>query len=270
MKIMVIGSTGMLGSSVGRYFLNNNIDTTLTYRKESLRYGEKNIKFDILSKSDIHSLFNDYYDYYINCAGSIKQKISQENKEDILINSVFPWKLADMCEKHGSKLIHITTDCVFSGNLGKYSEDFTHDCLDFYGKTKSLGEPSNAMVIRTSIIGEELSGNASLVEWAKSNAQNRVDGYTNHWWNGITTLQYAKICHNIIENNYYKNDKFHIFSPKDICKHDLLGLISERFHLNLTIDPHKNKVSIDRTLRSSKNLVRQLEIPTINQQICEM
>ena len=256
MKIMIVGSTGMLGSAVGSYFLNNCFDVTLTYRKENLKYGKNNIKFDILS-DDIENLFSEPHDYYINCAGSIKQKIIKENKEDILINSIFPWKLSEMCEKFGSRLIHITTDCVFSGQSGKYIEEDIHDCLDFYGRTKSLGEPTNAMVIRTSIIGEELEGRSSLIEWAKSNSRQKVRGFTNHMWNGITTSQYAKICRTIIEDDSYQKNKFHIFSPGDVSKYSLLKMINNKFDLDLDIQPFRAPTSVDRTLRSNKGLVEK-------------
>jgi len=266
---MVIGSTGMLGSDVGKHLLAHGFDVTLTHRKEAFKYEKYGLKFDILT-NDIENLFEDRCDYYINCAGSIKQKISEENKDDILVNAVFPWQLADMCEKFGSRLIHITTDCVFSGQKGKYTEEDVHDCLDFYGKTKSLGEPTNAMVIRTSIIGEELSGKVSLIEWAKSNAGKNVRGFVNHFWNGVTTLQYAKICQNIVENDYYQKGKFHVFSPEDVTKHDLLEIVSNKFDLNLEIQSYRTPMDVDRTLRSNNRLVEKLKIPSIDAQVEEL
>ena len=175
-----------------------------------------------------------------------------------------------MCEKFGSRLIHITTDCVFSGQKGKYTEEDVHDCLDFYGKTKSLGEPTNAMVIRTSIIGEELSGKVSLIEWAKSNAGKNVRGFVNHFWNGVTTLQYAKICQNIVENDYYQKGKFHVFSPEDVTKHDLLEIVSNKFDLNLEIQSYRTPMDVDRTLRSNNRLVEKLKIPSIDAQVEEL
>jgi dTDP-4-dehydrorhamnose reductase len=266
---MVIGAAGMLGHTVEKYFQDQNFDVISTRRGKDIRHTNNTQTFDILT-SDVRDLFENPCDYYINCAGSIKQKISEENKDDILVNSVFPWQLADMCEKFGSRLIHITTDCVFSGQKGKYTEEDVHDCLDFYGKTKSLGEPTNAMVIRMSIIGEELSGKVSLVEWVKSNAGKSVKGFINHFWNGVTTLQYAKICQAIVENDYYQNDKFHIFSPNDVSKYDLLGLINERFRLGIDIHPFETMDIVDRTLRSSKTLTSMLEVPPIERQIVEM
>ena len=264
---MVIGSTGMLGSAVSKFLNNSRYNITTTSRKKTNKHN--NIKFDIL-ENNTEILFEDYHDYYINCIGTIKHKIANDNKEDIIVNSIFPWRLAELCRVNNSRLIHITTDCVFSGKDGKYTEKDCHDCIDFYGKSKSLGEPLNTMVLRTSIIGEEINGKLSLIEWAKSMSGKEINGFNNHFWNGITNLQYAKICKKIIEKDLYENNKFHIFSPNDISKYNLLKLLNDKFKLELKINSYECPTRIDRTLRSVKSLAEKLNIPTIQAQINQL
>jgi dTDP-4-dehydrorhamnose reductase len=159
---------------------------------------------------------------------------------------------------------------VYSGLKGGYTEEDPHDALDDYGKSKSLGEPNNCMVLRTSIIGEETHKNASLVEWVKSQKGGTVNGYTNHDWNGITTKQYAKICDKIITDGLYENECFHIHSPQAVNKHSLVSMIGNRFNLNLTVNPFEATTKIDRTLLSVRGLSDKLNIPTVAQQIEEM
>jgi dTDP-4-dehydrorhamnose reductase len=167
------------------------------------------------------------------------------------------------------KLIHITTDCVFSGKDGNYNEDSLHDCLDEYGKSKSLGEPNNCMVIRTSIIGEEIHKNASLISWAKSMKGKEVNGFLNHLWNGITTKRYAEICEEIIENNLFEINLFHIHSNY-LSKFELLYLINKKFDLRLKINEYFDKTQIDRRLTTNKKLQNRISFKSIQQQIEEL
>jgi len=174
--------------------------------------------------------------------------------------------LANHCIKNNIKLIHITTDCVFSGEKGKYVENDLHDCLDDYGKTKSLGEPTNCMVIRTSIIGEEIHKNASLIAWAKSQSGKQVNGFSNHFWNGITTKQYAKVCDQIIQDNLHEPELFHIFS-NTVNKFELLHLINNKFDFDLIINDFQADKTIDRTLATKKHLNDIIKLPNLSSQI---
>ena len=268
MKIVILGSTGMLGNVVGRYFIERygEDSVVLSDRNVKLSYGKNRFSF-IVGFDRLDSIPK--CDYIINCIGVIKPFIAKNVLRAIQVNSVFPWQLAKYCEENFIKLIHITTDCVFSGKDGYYAEEDCHDCTDIYGKTKSLGEPDNCMVLRTSIIGEELHNNASLISWLKSRKNQEATGYTNHWWNGITTLQYAKICCKIIDFNLHQNELYHIFS-NPINKYDLLKLLNEKFNLNIDIQPFKVNSRVDRTLITTKHFCKYLDIPSITQQIEEM
>jgi dTDP-4-dehydrorhamnose reductase/intein/homing endonuclease len=159
-------------------------------------------------------------------------------------------------------------NCVFDGTKGQYIEDDLQNATDVYGKTKSLGETTNATLIRTSIIGEEVGQSRSLVEWVKSNKDKTVNGYINHKWNGVTCLQWSKICQHIIDNNMFWNGVRHIKSPNVLNKHELVCLISDVYELNLTVNPFKTEKDFDMSLSSKYNT--DIYIPELIDQIIEM
>jgi len=273
MRIIVLGSTGMLGSSVGNEMIKTfgEDNVYLSYRNESVSYGKNKFPFDPLVDSLYDIPFSSSgEDFLISCIGKIKPAIGKNYIDAIEINSIFPRKLANFVENHQfGKIIHITSDCCFDGKTGNYDEKSEHNALDFYGKSKSLGEPENCMVIRTSIIGEEIHNNASLVSWVKSQKDKTINGFTNHFWNGITTKQYAKVCEKIIKDGLYENGLFHVFS-NIISKYELVGMINERFNLGITITPVEAPEKIDRTMSTIKCLNSKLDIPTLENQIKDM
>lgn len=271
MKIVILGATGMLGHKVTEVLRN--------------KYGQKIVALAAKNSDKINSVENSFpfnalvnkislperFDYVINCIGIIKPFVEKSGHLKVMeVNSIFPYKLAKYCEEQNSKLIHITTDCVFSGKKGHYTEEDIHDAKDIYGRSKSMGEPKNCMVLRTSIIGEEKYNNVSLVEWAKSQKGKIVKGFTNHFWNGVTTKKYGEICIDIIENDLYEKGIFHIFSSNDITKKELLFILDRKFNLDLTVEEEEADTPIDRTLRTIKNLNSKLSIPSIQEQIQEM
>ncbi|MGE4214249.1 MAG: NAD(P)-dependent oxidoreductase [Anaerotignaceae bacterium] len=267
-RILVLGATGMLGNAVFNHFnKNNDFITAPTYRTQlnSLTNG---FYFNALNNS-VEAIPKNF-DYIINCIGIITPFIHNNPIESIKINSIFPLELASYCQNNNIKLIHITTDCVYSGNDGKYIETDLHDALDFYGKSKSLGEcNSNAMVLRTSIVGAEIHNFVSLLSWAKSQSGGKIDGYATHLWNGVTTNWYAKVCEKIIYDDLYENGLFHLFAANDVSKYQLLQYFNEKFSLNLDInETFPNKV--DRTLRTTKTLCSKLNIPSVQQMVNEI
>ncbi len=262
-KVAILGSTGMLGNAVAQHFLNNdNYEVFLSSRDDTCE-NKGYFYFDALNPT---ACMLPKVDYVINCIGVIKPFMKNGIENAIVINSIFPHTFSAFCKSNNIKMIHITTDCVFSGKTGRYSESSHHDCLDEYGKTKSLGEPENCMVIRTSIIGAEVKNNVSLVEWVRSQKGKEVKGFTNHLWNGVTTTEYAKICDQIIQKNLYKEDLYHVHSNY-VNKFELLNLISESLSLGLEVQPHQTEISCDRTLMTEKDLMSKLEISTLEEQI---
>ena len=273
MKIAVLGSTGMLGWAVGNYMIKkygeenvwlSNRDFDKSYAKNTFYFDPLNVELSTARPDGIPPC-----DVLLNAIGIIKPHVMKDPAVAIQVNSVFPWKLAAFCKHWGTNLIHITTDCIYDGAKGHYTEDDPHTCNDFYGKSKSLGEPNNCMVLRTSIIGEEAYHQSSLIEWAKSQKGQKVMGFTNHLWNGVTTLQYAKICSQIIDNGLYQDELFHVYS-NEVTKEQLLHLISDRFNLELDIGPVEATEPINRTLSTIKTLNSKLNIPVLSQQISEM
>jgi len=269
-KIAILGSTGMLGNAVAKHFLDTEHEIITTYRGQNgdLCAGGEKYYYDP-TVDNVRLPFS--CDYVINCIGTIKPFIEDDKVKSIYLNSVFPRELADFCEKKDIKLIHITTDCVFSGATGAYSENSDHDCPDFYGKTKSLGEPENCMVLRTSIIGEEIHKDASLIAWVKSMAGKEINGYTNHYWNGVTTNQYAKICDHIIEDDLYTKGLFHIHS-NTVSKFELVTQINNRFNLGIKIHAQAPGQPVDRTLSTITELSNKImnKVPTVQQQILDL
>lgn len=267
MKIVVLGSTGMLGNAVGKYFDSlPGYRTLLSYRNPSLAFGRENFYFDAMDLRCIDALPD--ADYVINCVGCVKQK-DYDIRTYMKVNAQFPHFLARECEKRGMKLIHITTDCVFSGKRGRYHELDEPDCTDNYGISKELGEPRNCMVLRTSVIGEEIRANYSLLEWARSQKGKQVHGYTNHLWNGLTNLEYAKVCHKIIERGWYDNIHRHVFST-DVSKYEMLQAFNKKYDLQLDIVAHVHPEPIDRRLSTVYDLNERLEIPTFEKMIEEL
>lgn len=266
MKIYILGSKGMLGKYVAT-FLNEYYTIVEVTRND--------IDASNISEEELHSkLFHlgvNENDVIINCIGTIKPMVdSLGDLNAIKVNSVFPRVLANVCEKIKVKLIHPTTDCVFLGYKGLYTENDIHDITDIYGRTKSLGEPNNCTIIRTSIIGEEVNQGRSLVEWIKSNKNNTVFGFTNHKWNGVTCLEFAKICKKIIDSNNFWLGVRHIHSNV-VNKKELVEIISEIYDLNINVTPKETPIICDRSLSTIyPEILKFMEIPNIKDQIIEM
>jgi dTDP-4-dehydrorhamnose reductase len=177
--------------------------------------------------------------------------------------------LANVCEYYDVKMIHPTTDCVYSGNKGKYSENDNYDVYDVYGMTKALGEPKNCTVIRTSIIGEEVNQGRSLIEWVKSEKNKTVYGFTNHFWNGVTCLEFAKICKKMIDQNMFWVGTRHLHS-NTLNKKELVELISNSFNLNVTVVEKQTEKSCDRSITTIYEDLSKFEIPTLENQLNEL
>lgn len=261
-RILVIGSTGMLGFAVSAYFKRKNYDVADISRD----------KFDIARDSiDKLDEFLVGVDTVVNCAGIIKPTLSQNTIEDVLkINSQFPRNLANLCSRKDIKCFHITTDCVYTGKKGKYTEEDFYDADDLYGLSKNAGENRDCMTLRTSIIGEEKNKSRSLLEWAKSQSGKTVKGFTNHFWNGVTTLYMAEVIENILNKSLYHKGIFHIHSLETVNKYELLRMFNEIYELDLTIIPSEAPESVDRSLASVYSLNATVVSKPLREQIEEM
>ena len=266
MKILIFGSNGMLGSYVTSY-LSKTYQVIRIVRND---YDLEHLSIDSL-KEFLSSKELEENDIIINCAGVIPQSSKQRNLNTrmyFIINSIFPIILGMICDKYNYRMIHITTDCVFSGKDGNYDETSIHDETNDYGISKSLGEFCNSTIIRTSIIGEELNNKRSLLEWVRSNNGKEIKGYINHYWNGVTCLQLAKIIGNIIHyDDFWKGVK-HIFSPNSVNKYQLVSMINEIYELDIKISEFETENNIDKTISSNYDQI--FDIPDLFLQIKQM
>ena len=264
MKIIVLGSTGMLGNYVEK-FLKKKYDV-ISLNRDKLDASDVNYNKlkSILVQHEVNS-----DDVVINCIGTIKPRVDQlGDLNAILVNSVFPRLLSKLSKELNFKVIHPTTDCVYTGSKGNYNEDDVYDVNDVYGMSKAMGEVSDVCIVRTSIIGEEINNGRSLVEWVKSESGNSIFGYTNHFWNGVTCLQFAKICDQIISKDLFWEGIRHFHSDK-LDKFELVSLINEIYSLKIDISKKETKSPCDRSMTSKFNL-EDFNIPPLRHQISEM
>jgi dTDP-4-dehydrorhamnose reductase len=265
-KILVFGSTGMLGRYISTFFKQKKelivINVCCRITKETIGNVEECL---LENKIDEKTCI-------INCIGQIPQRKTEDldNKTYFLVNSIFPHVLWDVCKKYGAKMIQPTTDCVFSGrrNEGNYVETDEHDETSLYGMSKSLGEPLGCTVIRTSIIGRELENKKSFMEWVIESAENKteINGWTNHYWNGITCLEYCHVVEKIIQDDIFWSGVRHIFSPNIVSKYEMVGYIKEVYNLDVKINSMEYQEVINKSLGSNyknifeiKNLKEQIE-----------
>lgn len=261
-EIVVIGANGMLGYAVSEYFAANGYSVKRMTRND----------FDI-SKDDISELepFLAGATAVINCSGIVKQKIADHHIEEILkVNSIFPINLAKLSDKLKVQCFHITTDCVYSGKKGGYTESDLFDAEDVYGMSKNAGDTDLCMTLRTSIIGEEKSHFTSLLSWVKSQKGKTINGYLDHFWNGVTTLYLAEIIRDIIESNLYQKGIFHIHSKEVVSKYELTVMINKVYGLGITINRFETNEPCDRSLRSEKGLSELLVKKDLKTQITEL
>jgi dTDP-4-dehydrorhamnose reductase len=286
-KVLVIGSTGMLGSTVVKYLVSQGVIVEEANRRGQPVYSQNIVRQFDAEHDSVNKLFehSDLPEYVINCVGLIKQRLEPNSSGDVLraisINSNFPIKLTTLVESLGIKLIQIATDCVYSGARGGYTEKDIKDPVDVYGYSKALGEieSKNVMIIRCSIIGKELDSSKSLLNWVLSQSVgSELNGYVNHFWNGITTYHFAKICHGIMTSNGFSPGVIHLIPADSVSKFELLSEIRTSFgRPDITVREHKDVYFVDRTLQSEKRagLLELWEsaeyesIPTVKEMILE-
>lgn len=247
----------MLGVTLFQHlssFTQNEVYGTLRDKKSIFKnnhnifYGydaEKNEKFfQLIEKINP--------DYVINCIGIIKQRDKNESySKTILINSIFPKNISSFCTLYKIKFIQISTDCVYDGKKGNYNENNSSNAKDLYGMSKYLGEiyDNNHLTIRTSIIGNEIRNRKSLLEWVISQNNDRVYGYMNAKYSGLTTLELSKII-----NKYFLNFKltglYHV-SSNPISKYNLIKLIINEFGLKIKLLKNSS-FKIDRSLNDKR------------------
>tara|TARA_Y100001968_G_scaffold100812_1_gene90742 strand:- start:16078 stop:16959 length:882 start_codon:yes stop_codon:yes gene_type:complete len=259
-RILILGASGMLGHTIFKYFSIKDAFVTLgTYRKSQQvklfpEVLKKRLQLipDISDEIFLKEAINDFHpDIVINCVGIVKQLSTIYTPVDFInINSLFPHKLSLLCQATNTKLIHFSTDCVFSGDKGMYKESDVPDARDIYGRSKLLGEVSNedAITIRTSIIGHELLTSHSLINWFL-NEKKSIKGYKKAIFSGLPTTEIAQILETYIIYNSSLKGLYHL-SSDPINKFDLLSLVAKTYKKEITIEPDSS-VKINRSLDSS-------------------
>lgn len=261
MKVMVIGATGMLGNAMIRV-LSEKADWLVfgTTRSESAkRQLGPDIAACLISNVDVErhdSLVEAFIrirpDVVINCVGLVKQLANAEDPlQAIPINALLPHRLARLCELAGARLVHMSTDCVFSGEKGCYRETDPSDAKDIYGKSKFLGEMAypHTVTLRTSIIGHELQSAHGLVGWFLSQ-QERCNGYTKAIFSGLPTVVLAQVIRDVVIPRPDLSGVYHV-AAQPISKYDLLKLIASVYGKSIEIAPDA-KLVIDRSLNADR------------------
>ena len=260
-KVLVIGGTGMLGHKLVQR-LSERFSVFATIRSDfraveryKLFDPERTIeKVDVTSAIDLeHAITKTEPDIVINCAGVIKQvPQARDVVKTLNINSILPHRLNELSERFGFRLVLISTDCVFKGDKGNYSESDISDATDLYGRSKTLGEVDarNALTIRTSLIGRELSSSHGLVEWFLGNKGRSVNGFSRAVFSGFPTKIFADIIGNLLLSRHDLCGIFHVASDP-IDKYSLLCLVNAAYRAGIEITPD-GSLAIDRSLDSGR------------------
>ncbi|RQO57394.1 NAD(P)-dependent oxidoreductase [Paucibacter sp. KBW04] len=260
-KVLVLGVTGMLGNAVFRLFSESHgFEAHGTARSATglKHFGAEHrtrisVGIDVEHQDQLIQLFNRVRpDVVINCIGLVKQLAEADDPLSALpINALLPHRLARLASLVGARLVHISTDCVFSGTQGNYRESDAPDALDLYGRSKLLGEVDydNAVTLRTSIIGHELASAHSLVGWFLAQ-EGRVRGFTRAVFSGLPTVELAKVIRDQVLPRPHLRGLWHV-SSDPIGKYDLLNLVKTAFDKSIEIVPD-DRLVIDRSLDSSR------------------
>ena len=280
MRTLILGAAGMLGHKLFQAF-SEQFDVFGTVRssyesysrfgifdRDRLRGGVDAVNFDTV----VNAIGETKPDVVINCIGIIKQLASANDPVlSLSINSLFPHRLGQLCQAARARLIHISTDCVFNGRKGMYTEDTPSDAEDLYGRTKFIGEVAypNCLTLRTSIIGRELETTSGLVEWFLSNKGNTIRGYTNAIYSGFTTNALAHVIGDVIEKHPDLHGVYQV-SSDPINKYQLLRMLQSAYGAHIDIEPYADFV-IDRSLDSSRfRMEAGFKPPTWSEMINEM
>lgn len=267
-KILVLGSIGMAGHLITLYFKEQGYDVT-AYSMHPFPYC-KNIVGNALDTEHFKQvLTSDNYDVVINCIGILNQMAEDNQALASYLNSYLPHLVADTLKDRPTKLIHMSTDCVFAGNGGPYYEDSLRDGLTFYDRSKALGEVEDAknLTFRNSIVGPDMNeGGIGLFNWFMKQ-QGTINGFTGAIWTGVTTLTLAKAMEQAMNENLC--GLYNLVNNESISKYDLLRLFNHHFRNDeLQILP-SDKLQLDKSLRHRRTDF-SFVVPSYEQQVAEM
>ncbi len=261
-KVLILGSSGLIGHTLIRELsgsvdvygtLHRSMDTYKPHVFNTNKIIEKIDVLDFARLEDVISIIKP--DWILNCTGITKRKITEKNiLETIGVNSYFPQVLAKLATKYNFRVIQFSTDCVFNGKRGNYTETDLTTAEDLYGRTKALGEiitNKNCLTLRSSFIGLELFNKTELLEWFLSMDGKIVTGFRKTLYSGVTTVFMSCVIKDIIHKHSNISGLFHLATINPISKYDLLHIAREKFKLDIQINPDDNNIHTP-TLNATK------------------
>jgi len=258
-KVLVMGADGMLGHQAAHCLSVNHQVVASVRRPPTSDVANALAGCDVMAGIDVrhHDLWLNLLrdikpEVVVNCTGIVKQRPAAADPiQSIEVNSLFPHNLAIACASLSARLVHISTDCVFSGKRGNYSETDNSDPTDLYGRSKLLGEPNGeqCFTIRTSMVGLEIGNRSGLVEWFLSQ-DGDIPGYTKAIWSGFTTAELGRVIANVIERHEELHGVWHV-SSVPISKYELLATLARQLGRQAAVIPD-DSVVIDRSLNSER------------------
>jgi dTDP-4-dehydrorhamnose reductase len=268
MKILVLGATGMAGHTISIY-LKEAAYEVIAFSRREFKYCE-NINRDITDFAFLRSILEEgNYDSVINAIGILNEEAEDKKSLAVLLNSYLPHYLSDITKNMKTRVIHISTDCVFSGKNGGYTETSFRDGQTFYDRSKALGELENHkdLTFRNSIIGPDMNKNGiGLFNWFMKQ-EGKINGFTKALWTGVTTITLAKAIEKALEENL--TGLYNLVNNENINKFDLLMLFNRHMKDNsITILP-SNAAKIDKSLINNRNDF-SFVVPSYEQMIVEM
>jgi dTDP-4-dehydrorhamnose reductase len=279
MRILILGGSGMLGSQVSRR-LQQRHDVWVTLRQSLANYSTdcfNNVEpicgIDVVKEEDLIRAFNTARpEAVINCVGIIKQlKEAHDPVRSLTVNALLPHRLAALAAVAQARVIHMSTDCVFNGRKGNYSESDGSDAEDLYGRTKFLGELDyqHTFTIRSSIIGHELKTKSGLIDWFLSQDGKVVKGFKRAIYTGLSTIEMARVIEMLLTEHSELNGVWHV-SSEPISKFDLLEIVKQVYDWSGEILPDESFLC-DRSLDSTRfRAATQYRPPSWKQMIEEM
>ncbi len=268
MKFLVLGASGMAGHTISIYLREQGYNVT-TYTRTAFAYGN-NITGDITDLNFLRSLLQDHqYDIVINCIGMLNKACEANPEKSIFLNSYLPHAIVSLLENRQTKLIHMSTDCVFSGENAPYYENSVQDGTTFYDRTKGLGEIDHTkhLTFRNSIIGPDLKMDGiGLFNWFM-HQKGPIYGYTGAIWTWVTTLTLAKAMEQAAQEEI--TGLYHLVNTSPISKYDLLQLLNKHFM------DHTIKITPDQLIDVNKTLINtrndfSFSVPSYEEMIIDM
>lgn len=268
MKILVLGSIGMAGHVITLYFKERGYDVT-AYSTQPFPHCNNIIGNAFETEKFKEMLVADNYDAVINCIGLLNQVADTNQAMAVYLNSYLPHLVADTLKDKNTKLIHMSTDCVFAGNTGPYYEDSLRDGLTFYDRSKALGEveDSKNLTFRNSIIGPDINEQGiGLFNWFMKQS-GTINGYTGAMWTGVTTITLAKAMESAIKDNL--TGLYNLVNNTSISKYELLCLFNKHFRNSSLNIQKSDSLFLDKSLRSRRNDF-SFQVPSYEDMIIEM